>query len=59
MQDGEVALEMWRVIANNLLHMNSWCDIVAERANVVLWCINRGITNKSREVILPLYLAVL
>ena len=34
------------------------CDEAIGRANRTLSCINRGITNRPREVLLPLYVAL-
>lgn len=37
---------------DNQLNTSSQCDAMAKRANVILGCINRGISSRRREVIL-------
>ena len=42
----------------NMSQQGALCDAAAKKANAILGCINRSITSKSHEVLVPLYSAL-
>ncbi|CAM5150477.1 unnamed protein product [Natator depressus] len=46
------------VLVNHRMTLSCQCDMVVKKANAVLGCIRRGISSRDKEVLVPLYKAL-
>ena len=46
------------LLVNSRMTMNQHCALVAKKVYGILGCIRRGVVSRSREVLLPLYTAL-
>ncbi|GAB0176126.1 hypothetical protein GRJ2_000077800 [Grus japonensis] len=57
LERSSVERDLW-VLVDKKLNMSEQCAAVAKQANRMLGCINKGVTSSNKEVIIPLYSAL-
>ena len=56
--DSSICEKDFEVLVDNKLNMSQQCDMAATTANAMLGCTAKSIESRAREVIMPLYSAL-